>query len=105
MANIKVPNLCGANETLNDLQAKGQEMFKSLKDDIAAGVDVSTFIDTATTTLDASMAKLRELVPEIPTLPNTNFQAEVTTLLTNVFILSGSYFLSLIIQTRLSSLF
>ena len=84
MANIKVPNLCGANETLNDLQAKGQEMFKSLKDDIAAGVDVSTFIDTATTTLDASMAKLRELVPEIQTLANTNFQAEMAGLLNNL---------------------
>ena len=84
MANIKVPNLCGANETLNALQLSGETMFNSLKDDIAAGVDVSTLISTAETTADASLAKLRELIPELPELPNTNFQAEVTGLLTNL---------------------
>ena len=91
MANIKVPNLCGANETLNALQLSGETMFNSLKDDIAAGVDVSTLISTAETTADASLAKLRELIPELPELPNTNFQAEVTGLLTNVQVGTPQY--------------
>jgi len=91
MANIKVPNLCGANETLNALQLSGETMFNSLKDDIAAGVDVSTLISTAETTADASLAKLRELIPELPELPNTNFQAEVTGLLTNLQVGTPQY--------------
>ena len=91
MPNIIIPNLCGANETLDGLQAEAQKRIKEIQDNIAAGVDLSDIISTAETSLNDSLTKITELIPTAEELPNINCAAEVTGLLTNLQVGTPQY--------------
>tara|TARA_B100000315_G_scaffold257339_1_gene305839 strand:+ start:1291 stop:2427 length:1137 start_codon:yes stop_codon:yes gene_type:complete len=78
MANIKIPNLCGANAEFNSVQSK----FESLLSDAVSGLEstassLSSTLDSAVTSLTTD---LRDLMPEVPSLPDVNLQSLLTSL-------------------------
>ena len=78
MANLKVPNLCGANAECNAVQTK----LESLRSDAVAGLEsgassLASTLDSAVTSLTTD---LRDLMPEVPSLPDVNLQSLLTSL-------------------------
>ena len=78
MPDISNPNLCGADVDVNKLM----NQFDKIKDEITAGMDkaaseLSAALDVGLTELEGD---LRNLVPELPSLPATNLQAEIKSL-------------------------
>ena len=78
MANIKIPNLCGANAEFNAVQSK----FESLLSDAVGGLEstassLSSTLDSAVTSLTTD---LRDLIPEVPSLPDVSLQSLLTSL-------------------------
>ena len=78
MANIKVPNLCGANAEFNSVQSK----FESLISNALGGLDssASSLSSTMGTDITSLETELRALVPELPALPNVNLPSQLTSL-------------------------
>ena len=78
MANLKIPNLCGANAEFNAVQTK----FESLLSDAVAGLESGA--SSLASTLDSAAASLtsdlRDLIPEVPSLPEVNLQSLLTSL-------------------------
>ena len=78
MANLKIPNLCGANAEFNAVQTK----FESLVSDAVAGLESSA--SSLASTLDSSVTSLttdlRDLMPEVPSLPDVSLQSLLTSL-------------------------
>jgi hypothetical protein len=78
MPDISNPNLCGADVDVNKLM----NQFDTIKSEITAGLDkaaseLSAALDVGLTELEGD---LRNLVPELPSLPATNLQAEIKSL-------------------------
>ena len=78
MANIKVPNLCGANAEFNAVQTKSE----SLLSDAIAGLesDASSLASTLDSAVTSLLTDLRDLIPEAPSLPDVNLQSLLTSL-------------------------
>ena len=78
MANIKVPNLCGANAEFNAVQTKSE----SLLSDAIAGLesDASSLASTLDSAVTSLLTDLRDLIPEAPSLPDVNLQSLITSL-------------------------
>ena len=79
MVDFAIPNLCGASPDFNKLMSQ----FDSIKGEILSGLefDAGTLASTLTTSLNQLEADLRAMIPELPSLPAVNFQAEVTSLI------------------------
>ena len=79
MAILGIPNLCGANLNQENLLNKINE----IADNVVANLDsdASTTAAAVQGKLDEGLAELKKLVPEIPSVPSTNLQAEITSLL------------------------
>ena len=78
MADLKVPNLCGASPEFNSIQSK----FESLLSDAVSCLEstassLSSTLDSAVTSLTTD---LRDLIPEVPSLPDVNLQSLITSL-------------------------
>ena len=78
MPDISNPNLCGADAGVNKLL----NQFDAIKSEVTAGLDTAASelaakLDTGLTQLKSD---LRALVPELPSLPSTNLQAEIKSL-------------------------
>ena len=78
MANLKVPNLCGASPEFNAVQSK----FESLISNALGGLDssASSLSSTMGTDITSLETELRALVPQLPALPNVNLQSQITSL-------------------------
>ena len=78
MADIITANLAGANEKFNSLVSK----FDTIKSDLLGGLETeaSTLASTLGGDLTAITGDLRGLMPAIPTLPDINLQAGLTSL-------------------------
>ena len=78
MANLKVPNLCGASPEFNAIQLE----FENLIDDAVNKLEAeaSAAVATATTIFNSLDTELKNLVPEIPELPDINLQSELVSL-------------------------
>jgi hypothetical protein len=78
MANLKVPNLCGASPEFNAVQSK----FESLISNALGGLDssASSLSSTMGTDITSLETELRALVPALPALPNVNLQSQLTKL-------------------------
>ena len=78
MANLKVPNLCGANAEFNAVQSK----FESLRSDAVAGLEseASSLASTLDLSVTSLTTDLRDLIPEVPSLPDVNLQSLITSL-------------------------
>ena len=78
---FKTPNLCGANESLNNILSAQDDMKKTLKSSIAGGLDASALATAVGANLDTLKANITGLLPELPTIPDINLQSELTSLL------------------------
>ena len=78
MADFKVPNLCGASPEFNAIQTKFESMMTSAIDGLE--VDASALKTTLDTDVASLVTDLKAMIPELPSLPNVNLQAELTSL-------------------------
>ena len=78
MAELKVPNLCGASLEFNAIQTKFESMMTSATDGLE--VDASALKATLDTDVTSLVSDLRSLIPELPALPDTNLQSQLTSL-------------------------
>ena len=78
MVDLVTPNLAGASEAFNGFAKK----LDAVKDSMLAGleVDASTLASTLGGDLTAVTGDLRNIMPAIPTLPDINLQAGLTSL-------------------------
>ena len=78
MANLKIPNLCGASPEFNSIQSK----FESLISNAVGGLDSSpsSLSSTIGTDITSLTTDLRVLVPAKPDLPNVNLPSQLTSL-------------------------
>ena len=78
MADIITANLAGANEKFNSLISK----FDTIKSDLLGGLETeaSALASTLGADLTAITGDLRGLMPALPTLPDINLQAGLTSL-------------------------
>ena len=74
MADFTTANLCGGSDKLNKILTD----VKTLKDGIIAkhGADASAALSTVETLVTDVTASLKDMIPELPTIPNINVQAE-----------------------------
>ena len=80
MADFKTPSLAGASLEFNEVLGK----FDSIKSEVVAGLelDASALAATLNTSVLGDLtSKLKNLVPELPELPNVNLQSEMSSLL------------------------
>ena len=79
MATLGIPNLCGANPDLENVLGK----INNIADEISANLTADASVAAAAVQgkLDEGLADLKKLVPELPSLPSTNLQSEITSLL------------------------
>lgn len=78
---FKTPNLCGANQSLNNILSAQDDMKKTLKSSITGGLDASALASAVGANLDTLKANITGLLPELPTIPDINLQSELTSLL------------------------
>lgn len=78
---FKTPNLCGANESLNNILSAQDNMKKTLKSSITGGLDASALATAVGANLDTLKTNITGLLPELPTIPDINLQSELTSLL------------------------
>ena len=78
MADFKVPNLCGASPEFNAIQTKFESMMTSAIDGLE--VDASALKTTLDTDVASLVTDLKAMIPKLPSLPNVNLQAELTSL-------------------------
>jgi len=81
MANFNIPNLCGASEELNAASSKIADLEAQIASQIdAVASAAASAIDTALADVKAG---LDGLAVDIPATPNVNFQAELTSLVSD----------------------
>ena len=81
MANFNIPNLCGASEELNAASSKIADLEAQIASQIdAVASAAASAIDTALADVKAG---LDGLAVDIPETPNVNFQAELTSLVSD----------------------
>jgi len=81
MANFNIPNLCGASEELNAASSKIADLEAQIASQIdAVASAAASAIDTALVDVKAG---LDGLAVDIPATPNVNFQAELTSLVSD----------------------
>ena len=78
MAELKVPNLCGASPEFNAIQDKFESLITSAVDGLDSSA--SSLSSTMGTDITSLETELRVLVPTLPALPNVNLQSQITSL-------------------------
>ena len=78
MAELKVPNLCGATAEFNAIQDKFESLISDALDSLES--EASALASSATSAFNDLESDLRSLIPELPALPDTNLQAQLTSL-------------------------
>ena len=78
MAELKVPNLCGATAEFNAIQDKFESLISDAVDSLES--EASALASSATSAFNALESDLRSLIPESPALPDINLQAQITSL-------------------------
>ena len=76
MANFSTPNLPGASEVYNKIASKVDSIEKDVMSKLE--VDASALAGSLTTDLLDLKAKTLSMIPELPSLPSLNLQAEIT---------------------------
>jgi hypothetical protein len=78
MAELKIPNLCGATPEFNAIQDKFESLISDAVDSLES--EASALASSATSALNALESDLRSLIPELPSLPAINLQGQLTSL-------------------------
>ena len=76
MADLKIPNLCGASPEFNAIQTEFEKLIKTALDGLED--DASTLAANALSDLNSLETELRALIPEMPALPDLNLQSLLT---------------------------
>ena len=76
MVNFAIPNLPGASDIYNKIASKVDSIEKDVMSKLE--VDASALSSSLTTALTDLAAKTKNMIPEIPSLPAVNLQAEIT---------------------------
>ena len=101
MVDFSIPNLCGASPDFNKLMSQ----FDSIKGEILSGLefDAGTLAATLSTAFNQLETDLRAMIPQLPSLPSVNFQAEVAAL-SSLAVGSNAYLSKLaILQSQFGS--
>jgi len=78
MVAFSIPNLPGASEVYNKIASKVDSIEKDVMSKLE--VDASALAGSLTTDLLDLKAKTMSMIPELPSLPSLNLQAEITSL-------------------------
>ena len=78
MADLKIPNLCGTSPEFNAIQTEFEKLIKTAIDGLED--DASTLAANALSDLNSLETELRDLIPEVPSLPDVNLQSLLTSL-------------------------
>ena len=82
MADFKTPNLCGANEALNNASSKINDIKSEIESKLdSAASEAAAAFSTAQADVKAGLDALAQDLPETP---NVNFQSEITSLINNI---------------------
>ena len=82
MADFKTPNLCGANESLNNASSKIEDLISELDAKVtSAASEAAAALNTKIADVKAG---LDGLAKDLPETPNINFQSEITSLINNI---------------------
>jgi hypothetical protein len=80
MADYKVPNLCGASDPFNALQSKFDDMINTAASPAGLIADAAALATSLSPTVTSLLEEVESMLPELPTLPDVNLQAELTSL-------------------------
>jgi len=78
MVNFAIPNLPGASDIYNKIAGKVDSIEKDVMSKLE--VDASVLTSSLSTDLTDLKAKTGDMIPELPSLPAVNLQAEITAL-------------------------
>ena len=78
MVNFTTPNLPGASDVYNKIASKVDSIEKDVMSKLE--VDASVLTSSLSTDLTDLKAKTGDMIPELPSLPAVNLQAEITSL-------------------------
>jgi hypothetical protein len=80
MADYKIPNLCGASVKFNALQSKFDDMINTAASPAGLIADAAALATSLTPNVTSLLDEAKKLLPELPSLPDVNLQAELTSL-------------------------
>ena len=80
MADYKIPNLCGASVQFNALQSKFDDMINTAASPAGLIADAKALAASLEPNVTSLLDEVKGLQPELPSLPDVNLQAELTSL-------------------------
>jgi hypothetical protein len=80
MADYKIPNLCGASVKFNALQSKFDDMINTAASPAGLIADAAALATSLEPNVTSLLNEVKGLQPELPSLPDVNLQAELTSL-------------------------
>ena len=80
MADYKIPNLCGASDPFNAMQSKFDDMINTAASPAGLIADAKALAASLEPDVTSLLDVVKGLQPELPSLPDVNLQAELTSL-------------------------
>ena len=80
MADYKIPNLCGASAPFNAMQSKFDDMINTAASPAGLIADAKALAASLEPDVTSLLEEVQNILPELPTLPDVNLQAELTSL-------------------------
>ena len=80
MADYKIPNLCGASVPFNAMQSKFDDMINTAASPAGLIADAKALAASLEPDVTALLDEVKNILPELPALPDVNLQAELTSL-------------------------
>ena len=80
MADYKIPNLCGASAPFNAMQSKFDDMINTAASPAGLIADAKALAASLEPDVTALLDEVKNILPELPALPDVNLQAELTSL-------------------------
>ena len=80
MADYKIPNLCGASVPFNAMQSKFDDMINTAASPAGLIADAKALAASLEPDVTALLDEVKNILPELPALPEVNLQAELTSL-------------------------
>ena len=80
MADYKIPNLCGASAPFNAMQSKFDDMINTAASPAGLIADAKALAASLEPDVTSLLDEVKNILPELPALPEVNLQAELTSL-------------------------
>ena len=80
MADYKIPNLCGASVQFNALQSIFDDMINTAASPAGLIADAKALATSLEPNVTSLLDEVKNILPELPALPEVNLQAELTSL-------------------------